>query len=157
MLEVVTRRGRAGGRRRRPCCCYGGRRSLPAGCCGCGVCGADAGALDRAIGNGEEEIREDDENGKGETYWRLQPALLLSGGRRLVAGDGESRRSCGGLVQGGWRLRASVECESASVRGRGREVRLKCFVGWAVSQKKSYYVSSPRIDLFTIFFPRYST
>ena len=74
-------------------------------------------SIDRAIGNGEEEIREDDENGKGETYWRLQPALLLSGGRRLVAGDGESRRSCGGLVQGGWRLRASVECESASVRG----------------------------------------
>ena len=49
-------------------------------------------SIDRAIGNGEEEIREDDENGKGETYWRLQPALLLSGGRRLVAGDSERRR-----------------------------------------------------------------
>ena len=81
MLEVVARRGRADGRRRRqrgaraaatvvgaPC----RRRQAaalmraPAGCCVCGVCGAHAGALDRAIGNGEEEIREDSkERGRG--------------------------------------------------------------------------------------------
>ena len=62
---------------------------------------------DRAMGDGEEEIREDGENGKGETHQRLQPALLLAGGLQLVAGDGERRR-----------LRAAVECERA-VRGRG--------------------------------------
>ena len=43
---------------------------------------------DRAMGDGEEEIREDGENGKGETHQRLQPALLLAGGLQLVAGDG---------------------------------------------------------------------
>ena len=47
------------------------------------------------MGDGEEEIREDGENGKGETHQRLQPALLLAGGQWLVAGDGEWRRSGG--------------------------------------------------------------
>ena len=61
-------------------------------------------SLDRAVEDGEEGIREDDENGEGETHRRLQPALLLAGGGRLVAGDGGRRRSCGCLV--GRRLRA---------------------------------------------------
>ena len=61
---------------------------------------------------GEEEIREDNENGKGETHRRLQPALLLAGGWR---------RSCGRLV--GRRLRASVEV--------GSDVRL-CVTVWPV-------------------------
>ena len=52
-------------------------------------------SLDRAVEDGEEGIREDDENGEGETHRRLQPALLLAGGRRLGDGDGERRRLCG--------------------------------------------------------------
>ena len=63
-------------------------------------------SLDRAVEDGEEGIREDDENGEGETHRRLQPALLLAGGGRLVAGDGGRRRSCGCLVGLGRRLRA---------------------------------------------------
>ena len=78
-------------------------------------------SLDRAIGNGEEKIREDNENGKGETHRGLHPVLLLAGGRRLVAGDGDRRRSSGRLV--GRRLRASVEGES--------DVRL-CVTVWPV-------------------------
>jgi len=105
MLEVVARRGRADGRRRRPrgaraaATVVGApyrrlvagnlRRSCgrrPAGCCGCGVCGAHAGALDRAIGNGEEEIREDSkERGRGnspEIAAGAPPCLRVAARRR---------------------------------------------------------------------------
>ena len=67
------------------------------------------GSLARAIEDGEEEIREDDENGKRETHQGLQPALL-AGGQRLVAGDGERRRSCRSLVG-----RAAAVCECCAV------------------------------------------
>jgi len=101
MLEVVARRGRADGRRRRP---RGARAAAtvvgapcrrrqaaalmraPAGCCVCGVCGAHAGALDRAIGNGEEEIREDSkERGRGnspEIAAGAPPCLRVAARRR---------------------------------------------------------------------------
>ena len=104
-LEVVARRGRADGRRRRPrgaraaATVVGApcrrlvagnlRRSCgrrPAGCCVCGVCGAHAGALDRAIGNGEEEIREDSKNRKGELTGDCSRRSSLPAGGAARAG-----------------------------------------------------------------------
>ena len=88
---------------RRSCCCDGGRRSLPvarrrqaavlmrapAGCCVCGVCGA----LDRAIGNGEEEIREDSKNRKGELTGDCsrRSSLPAGGGSSPVTAIGGAR------------------------------------------------------------------
>ena len=48
-----------------------------------------------------------------ETHRRLQPTVLLAGGRRLVAGDGERQRSCAA----GGHLRAS----SRRVLAAGRD------------------------------------
>ena len=114
------------GNLRRSC----GRR--PAGCCVCGVCGAHAGALDRAIGNGEEEIREDNKNWEGETQRRLQPALLLAGGWRRVAGDGQRRRSGGRAWSG-----SGSACDPACVR------RIFSRVNWMVTI--TTIVSTPRV------------
>ena len=135
VLEVVACRGRADGRRRRPrgaraaatvvgapCRQSAALMRAPAGCCVCGVCGAHAGALDRAIGNGEEEIREDNKNWEGETQRRLQPALLLAGGWRRVAGDGQRRRSGGRAWSG-----SGSACDPACVR------RIFSRVNWMVT------------------------
>jgi len=115
------------------------------------VCGADAGALDRAIGNGEEEIREDNENGKGETHRRLQLALLQAGWRRLVAGGGA--RAGGHLVRLGRRQRASVECWLLGARsGVWGIYDAEVLRGLGRVPKVCTYMSGPRIHLFVIFF-----
>jgi len=64
-------------------------------------------SLDRAIGDGEEEIREDDEDGKGQTHRRFQPSLLLAGGQPATA--------TGGARAGAWSGGACVRPWSARV------------------------------------------
>ena len=83
-------------------------------------------SLDRAIGDGEEEIREDDEDGKGQTHRRFQPSLLLAGGQPATA--------TGGARAGAWSGGACVRPWSAPGRG-ARSGVINCFMGWAVFQR----------------------
>ncbi|XP_039839832.1 uncharacterized protein LOC120699815 isoform X2 [Panicum virgatum] len=84
--------------------------------------------VDRGGGNqrGKETGARDQSRGRRGrgTHRRLQPALLVAGGRRLVAGDGdgEQRRSCGrGLGQGGHGM-AVVLCGLGRVQKTSRYV-----------------------------------
>jgi hypothetical protein len=112
--------------------------------------------VDRGEGNhiGKETEGRNQSRGRSEreTHGRLQPALLLAGGRRLVAGDGKWRRSGGRLV--GRRLRACVRVRACcGQEGHGNwDRRAGVLCGLCRVQKMYRCVSGPRIELLAIYF-----